>query len=218
MRREIFPGDEVPGGHDGRCVPAPWQLNLELRAECVVDLILGCAPQVSGKFLVYSAVLEGSMAVAVVSSDTGTLGIHTPAQPSPAASSVIEYSHRGSEGAGTGHIWSGIHTFTLLNYMIISLIVIYVNKLQKSTFNFPSSILNPSSVSIHKQQSTLILSLIQVCIMSCIICPFLQLQMCKGWFIDLCKILVNVCVLSLSFQKFIMVASSVVTIIVLRVW
>ena len=102
--------------------------------------------------------------------------------------------------------------------MIISLIVIYVNKLQKSTFNFPSSILNPSSVSIHKQQSTLILSLIQVCIMSCIICPFLQLQMCKGWFIDLCKILVNVCVLSLSFQKFIMVASSVVTIIVVRVW
>ena len=51
-----------------------------------------------------------------------------------------------------------------------------------------------------------------------IICPFLQLQMCKGWFIDLRKILVNVCVLSLSFQKFIMVASSVVTIIVVRVW
>ena len=114
-----MPGDEVPGGHDGRCVPAPWQLNLELRAECVVDLILGRAPQVSGKFLVYRAALEGSMAVAVVSSDTGTLGIHTPAQPSPAASSVIEYSHSGSEGAGTGHIWSGIHTLTLLNYMKI---------------------------------------------------------------------------------------------------
>ena len=42
--------------------------------------------------------------------------------------------------------------------------------------------------------------------------------MCKGWFINLRKILVNVCVLSLSFQKFIMVASSVVTIIVVRVW
>ena len=42
--------------------------------------------------------------------------------------------------------------------------------------------------------------------------------MCKGWFIDLRKILVNVCVLSLSFQKFMMVASSVVTIIVVRVW
>ena len=81
----------------------------------------------------------------------------SPAQPGRKQCYWVQPPHRGSEGAGTGHIWSGIHTLTLLNYMIISLIVIYVNKLQKSTFNFPSSILNPSSVSIHKQQSTLIL-------------------------------------------------------------
>ena len=94
----------------------PWT-----EAECVVDLILGRAPQVSGKFLVYRAALEGSMAVAVVSSDTGTLGIHTPAQPPARPQAVLlstaTAARRGPAQGTSGLVFTLWHNSTIWKYL-----------------------------------------------------------------------------------------------------